>query len=69
MILLVDHIESYKQTLAQRISGARSSLKYLAPDKQSVRTKVNSMIQNITGEATETVATIISKKPQPAINK
>ena len=53
VIVLVDHIESYEHALKQRITGARSAMEYLDPNKKAVRAKVDQMTANITGQAIE----------------
>ena len=53
VIVLVDHIESYEHALKQRITGARSAMEYLDPNKKEVRAKVDQMTANITGQAIE----------------
>ena len=49
--LLVDHLESYQHTLEQKLSGTRSALEFLAPNRTEVKAKVQNMIRNITGKA------------------
>ncbi len=57
VIILVDHLESYQHTLQQRITGSRSALEYLAPNRDEVKEKVSAMTQNITGLAEEATLT------------
>ncbi len=46
--VLVDHLESYQHTLEQKLSGTRSALEFLAPNRAEVKAKVQNMIRNIT---------------------
>ena len=53
--ILVDHVESYQHTLEQKLSGTRSALEFLAPNRAEVKAKVQNMVQNITGNVINNV--------------